>query len=142
MFRAISLAALVALLSLLVVGAVAPIPAAASGPCAAVNGKPAPPVPPADPEWEGAVLDTSTNTGVSGATVRIFVCSAGSGTEVDGTTTDSNGDYSFSVSGGAYYYVAADMTGPLSGMSVSSGYDNPTDALGLGDSVNVDLGFE
>ena len=117
-------------------------PMSASGPCDAVNGKPEPPTPPANPLWTGRVLDTVSDTGVSGATVRIFVCANGSATEVDDTTTDSNGDFSFTVSGGAYYYVAADMSGPLSGMTVSSGYDNPTDALGLGDSVDVDLGFE
>ena len=119
-------------------------PAHASDPCDAVASDPEPPGGPIEPIWVGTVLDTSTNTGVSGATVRIYVCANGTPAEVDDTTTDSSGDYSFAVSAGAYYYVAADIAGPLSGMSVSSGYSNPTDALGLGsgDSADVDLGFE
>ncbi len=114
----------------------------ASGPCDDVNGAPDPPVPPTEPTWTGTVYNDNTNTGVSGATIRIYRCNAGTSTEVDDTTTDSSGDYSFTIAGGEYYYVQADLSGPLNGLTVASGYQNPTDAEGLGDSVDVDLRFE
>ena len=116
-------------------------------PCDAIVNEPSPPISPPVPVWEGNVSDATTTSPVSGATVRQFQCQGSSTpTEIDDTTTDTNGDYSFSggdFDSGHYYYAQCDMTGPLSGMSVASGSMNPTAALPVGPSQSgVDFVFE
>ena len=114
-----------------------------SDPCDDVITDPKPPSAPVDPTWGGAITSGTTTNGIAGATVRLFQCDGQTSTEVDDTTTDSNGDYQFSgFDPGFYYYAQADMTGPLSGMSVASGSENPTAALPVGPSQSgVDMAF-
>ena len=113
-------------------------------PCNDVINEPKPPIAPEVPTWDGRILNAATTSGISGATVRLFQCDDGDATEIDSTTTTSSGDYSFSgFDPGFYYFVQVDMTGPMSGLSPSSGTSNPTDALPVGPSqTEINLSFE
>ena len=112
-------------------------------PCDGVITEPKPPKQPSVPTWDGNIFNATNTIGISGATVRLFHCDDGTSTEVDDTTTNSNGDYSFSgFDPGYYYYVKVDMTGPMSGLAPASGTNNPTSALPVGPSQSgIDLGF-
>ena len=113
-------------------------------PCDGIINDPKPPDQPSIPDWGGTISNVTSAGGISGATVRLFKCDGGTSTEIDDTTTDSNGDYSFSgFDPGFYYYVKVDMTGPMSGLAPASGTSNPTAALPVGPSQSsVNLGFE
>ena len=116
-----------------------------TSPCDAIVNAPIPPTTPPEPYWDGTVSNATTSSGISGATIRLFKCNGtNSPSEVDSTTTDSNGDYRFEgFAPGSYYFAQADMTGPLFGMTVASGSENPTEALPVGPSRSgVDMVFE
>ena len=113
----------------------------ASSPCQSIMGDP----PISDPIElvAGRIIDAGNgNVGIPGATVAAFRCSSGSGVSQGTTQTESDGSYSFTLSGGHYYYVQALLTGPLAGMT-PFGTVNPSAAMALGDSVDdVDLAFQ
>lgn len=109
-------------------------------PCSAVASAPKPPIEKPDPDISGQVLDDS-DAAISGATLELFRCAGSSAVSQGTTTTNVSGQYSFDdLTPEYYYYVEAEMSGPLAGMSPAAGYQNPTDAVGLGDSV-TDLEF-
>ena len=116
-----------------------------STPCDAIVNDPKPPIVPPSPNWGGQVLDATSTSGISGVTVRLFQCDGSTSTEVADTTTDTNGNYSFSGGGfgpGYHYYAECDMTGPLAGKSVASGSSNPSAALPVGPSQSgIDFTF-
>ena len=115
-------------------------------PCEDVINEPKPPVTMAIPIWEGRILNSSLAIGIVGATIRLFQCRDNMPVEVDTTRTDSFGTYKFGYGlfdPGFYYFVQVDMTGPMSGLSLSSGTSNPTDALPVGPSqTEINLTFE
>lgn len=113
-------------------------------PCNEVSGSP----PKSDPQPTigGDVVDAGNgNSPVSGASMRLYRCGQSpQPTLVDTVTTNSSGQYLFAtVEPGFYYYVEAVMSGPLSGMTPASGTENPSNAVGIGDSVSdLDFAFE
>jgi hypothetical protein len=134
---------LIALLLSVVLVASEPLPALAiPDPCGDVQDEPDPPLQPPSPLVAGTVVDADSQSGISGATMKVFQCSEGEATYVETVYTGQNGAYSSStLSPGYFYYVEAVLTGPLAGMNTSGGTENPSDAVGLGASV-TDVDFE
>lgn len=118
--------------------------AADETPCVAVATKPDPPISPPQPTAGGRVTDASTSDGIEGATVELFQCEEGVATSMGTTETDEAGNYVFEdLDAGYYYFVQAQPTGPLYGMSIASGYTNPSAAVGLSPSVlDIDFSFQ
>ncbi|MEO8082873.1 MAG: hypothetical protein ABI780_03565 [Ardenticatenales bacterium] len=134
----------VAAVCLLVVFAITPlrhVPARASGgPCDAVTGEaPHPPGGQPEPYIGGTVVVTTggANTPVSGATLWLHRCNGQADTTVTSVTTGNGGVFTFSsLSGPNWYYVVADLTGPLAGRSPTAtpaliGVGAGTNALNL-----------
>jgi hypothetical protein len=105
---------------------------------------PGPPISNPRPHVTGAVTDGNNDEAIEGATMKLYRCSSGSAVFVESDTTDSDGAYFFEdLTPGYYYYVEAIMTGPLTGMQPASGTSNPSELVGLGDSVSdLDFTFE
>jgi len=120
---------------------VAPV-VAGSNPCEEVQNDPGPPTPNPEPTIGGRVTDGDALAGIDGATMKVYQCEEGEATQVDTATTGGGGYYvSDILDPGYYYYVEAVMNGPLEGMEPAEGTSNPSDAVGLGESV-TDLDFE
>ncbi len=119
-------------------------PAHAAGPCDAITGNPREPIGPGQPDVIGHITAASTNSPISGATVRLYVCTGSTPELVAATTTDMDGVYVFAdLSGPAWYYVQAVLIGPLSGMSSAVGTSNPTALIDVGQGASaVDLAFQ
>ena len=61
----------------------------------------------------------------------------------DNTGTDASGHYAFADLSRAFYYVAAVMEGPLSGLSPAEWCTNPSALVEVGEGdMNVDFSFE
>jgi len=114
-------------------------PAIASGnPCEYVTGDPDPPIGPPEIEVGGVVIDSGSNNPIEDATIKLYTCAGTTSMQVDSQLTDSSGRYAFTdVSVEQWYYVEAVMTGPLSGMTPSSGTDNPSVLVAISDSPTV-----
>jgi len=112
-------------------------------PCDSITGDPNPPIGSPEPDITGHILD-SESVGISGATVRLYVCDGSTPSLVTSTTTTSGGVYGFlDLSGPAWYYVQAVITGPLAGMTPAGGTSNPTGLIEVGKgATGVDLTFE
>ena len=122
--------------------AVCPTPVGADpDPCSGVTG--GPPINDPGPTIAGTVTENvNSNPPIKGATMELFKCVSQVSVSQGTDTTDSNGDYGFhDLDEGNYFYVEAQMTGPLEGMSPAAGTSNPSDIVGLGPSV-YDLDFE
>jgi hypothetical protein len=138
----------IASLSLLLLGFQAnqPVPQvfASGSPCDAVINAPNPPSVPAEPTFGGTITDAADDSGISGVSLKLYKCTASAATLFSSIQTDSSGDYLFThLDAGYYYYLEAELTGSLSGMSAATGTLNPTDAIGLSPSASdVDLSFE
>lgn len=120
-------------------------PALASGtPCDNVTGNPGPPVDPPEPEVSGTVVDSGSSDPIEGASIKLYACFGTTAVAVDTQTTDSSGQYVFTeLSTLRWYYVEASMTGPLAGMTPSSGTSNPSALLAISDDPTVaNLSFE
>jgi hypothetical protein len=117
---------------------------ASTSPCEAVNGDPGPPSMPPKPTLGGTVSDHADGSGISAASLKLYKCNAGVATLFSSAQTDSAGSYLFSdLEAGYFYYVEADLTGALSGMSAAGATENPSLAIGLSPSASgVDLSFE
>ena len=105
---------------------------------------PGPPISDPEPNVGGTVIDASNTDGIEGATMKLYRCVSESASLEGSDTTDSNGDYLFEdLTPGYYYYVEALVTGPLQGMQPATGTSNPSEPVGLGDSVtDLDFAFE
>ena len=116
---------------------------AGANPCDVAN-DPGPPISDPRPNVGGTVTDAGSSAAIEGATMKLYRCVSGSATSEGLDTTDSNGDYVFEdLTPGYYYYVEALLTGPLQGMQPASGTSNPSELVGLGDSVSdLDFAFE
>ncbi len=116
----------------------------ATSPCDSITGDPNPPIGSPEPDIIGHILASGTNVGISGATVRLYVCDGSTPSLVASTTTTSGGLYGFpDLSGPAWYFVQAVITGPLAGKTPSQGTSNPTDLIDVGPgATGVDLTFE
>ncbi|MEP7216371.1 MAG: carboxypeptidase regulatory-like domain-containing protein [Anaerolineaceae bacterium] len=115
----------------------------ATSPCDSVTGDPHPPSLPPIPLISGSILDATTNTGVSGATVNLYRCQGTTAVYVTQLTTNSNGEYSFGSLSQNWYYVVASLTGPLSGKSPATGTINPSSLIGVGTGAQgLSLAFE
>ena len=116
----------------------------ATDPCLPVSSAPRPPI--GDPEVTvaGRVIDAATGGGIAEVAMDLFRCGTSSATLVAQVASDSGGYYAFEgVTAGHYYYVEAEPNGPLEQMVVASGSQNPSDAIGLGDSATgVNFAFE
>jgi len=115
-----------------------------STPCDSITGDPNPPIGSPEPDIGGHILSSGTNIGISGATVRLYVCDGSTPSLVASTTTGTGGVYGFlDLSGPAWYFVQAVISGPLAGKSPSVGTSNPTDLIDVGaGATGVDLTFE
>ena len=114
-------------------------------PCNGITVKP----PRTDPEpvVGGEVTDAgSDNSPIENAVMRLYMCNLATPTPtlVATTETDNEGLYSFpDLTPENWYYVEAVMSGPLASMTPASGTENPSIAVGLGDSVtDLDFAFE
>lgn len=114
-----------------------------STPCDSITGDPNPPIGSPEPDIMGHIL-ASNSVGISGATVRLYVCDGSTPSLVASTTTTSGGVYGFpDLDGPAWYFVQAVITGPLAGKTPSEGTSNPTDLIDVGTgATGVDLTFE
>lgn len=139
-----SFAVLALLLGLPLALGMAPSPARATGPCDEASGLPGPPVGPMDPAIAGTVVAQGVGP-VSGATVRLFVCGAGSqAIEVAAASTTAQGAFAFpGLEGPAWYFVSVDLSGPLSGMQAASGSGNPSALIAVGEGLaDLEMAFE
>lgn len=117
-------------------------PARATSPCDSITGDPHPPAPSPEPLISGAILD-AVNAGVSGATVKLYRCQGTSAVYVTQTTSTSTGAYSFGSLSQNWYYVEVALTGPLAGKSPTSGTNNPSSLIEVGEGVlGLSLAFE
>lgn len=117
-------------------------PARATSPCDSVTGDPHPPAPSPEPLISGTILD-AVNTGVSGATVKLYRCQGTSAVYVTQTTSASTGVYSFGSLSQNWYYVEVALTGPLAGKSPRAGTSNPTSLIEVGEGIlALNLAFE
>lgn len=114
-----------------------------STPCDTITGDPNPPIGSPEPDIMGHIL-AANSVGISGATVRLYVCDGSTPSLVASTTTTSGGVYGFpDLDGPAWYFVQAVITGPLAGKTPSAGTSNPTDLIDVGaGATGVDLTFE
>lgn len=138
------LSAVAVLLCALVLSPIqAPSVNADPNPCQSAQGSPGDPDPGIDPDIAGILTDANSQEPIYGATLRLYLCVAGAGSQVGYTTTDSQGYYEFGGLAQGFYYVTAADTGPLSGMTPASGTVNPSALIpfGAGD-LNVDFSFE
>ncbi len=137
------LACLVALIVLALAATPARQPVRATNPCDSITGDPHPPAPQPEPLISGAILDDSTSTGVSGATVKLYRCQGSVAIYVTQTTSSSSGAYGFGGLTQNWYYVEAALTGPLAGKSPASGTSNPSDLIEVGQGVSgLTMAFE
>lgn len=115
-----------------------------STPCDSITGDPNPPIGSPEPDIVGHILASGTNVGISGATVRLYVCDGSTPSLVASTTTTTGGVYGFlDLSGPAWYYVQAVITGPLTGKSPTGVTNNPTSLIDVGPgATGVDFTFE
>lgn len=118
-------------------------PALATSPCDSILGDPHPPIGSPEPLIGGSILDASTSTGVSGATVKLYRCQGTSADYVTQTTSNSTGAYSFGSLSQNWYYVEVALTGPLAGKSPASGTSNPSSLIDVGPGASgLNLAFE
>ena len=104
--------------------------AMASGdPCAAASGDPGPPSGEPEPFISGTVIDAASSAGLSGLTVKLYRCVAGSGTQVASQTTGSGGAFAFTGLSDPYWYYVEVMTANLP----ASPTLNPTAPIAVGD---------
>lgn len=83
------------------------------------------------------------DTPISGATTELYKCVSGSGVSQGTDTTDGNGYYEFAdLDPEEWYYVEAQITGPLTGMSPAPGTKNPSNVVGLGPNTTINFEFE
>ena len=80
----------------LIVAPTAPV-AANSDPCGDVQWDPGPPPTQPDPTMSGDVIDAGTQTGISGATMRVYQCEDGEATYVETVYTGQSGYYTSSA---------------------------------------------
>jgi len=115
----------------------------ADGPCSTVDTDPGPPGTDPQPMVGGRVTDGDTGEGIAGATLRLFRCVARQPYLVATLTTDAAGDYASGSLSQAWYFVAAELSGPLAGMKPTTATLNPTAVIevGAGD-PDVDLAFQ
>jgi hypothetical protein len=145
LFVAVRRFVLIALLLSVALIASEPLPTLANpDPCGDVINAPEPPIDEQSPCVAGEVVDAGTQAGISGATMKVYQCDEGTASHIETVYTGQSGDYTSSaLTPGYYYYVEAVITGPLSGMTPAAGTENPSDAVGLGESVtDVDFEFE
>jgi len=119
--------------------------AMASGtPCDNVTGDPNPPVGPPEIDASGAVIDSGTSSPIEDATIKLYACVGTTAVQVDSQLTDSSGEYVFTdLETERWYYIEAEMTGPLSGMTPSSGTSNPSALVAVSDEPTiVNFAFE
>lgn len=114
----------VPLLLLLVAGAnpVAPV-AANVDPCNSAEFLPEPPGGRPKPTAIGSVVEGANADPVSGATLNVYRCEGSQSVWLASSLTDAAGEYQFVDidHGDDYFYIAAEMSGPLSGKSPSEG---------------------
>ena len=118
--------------------------AAGADPCAATLGLPAPPGDRPSPTAVGTVSDAQ-NSAITGATMKLFRCQGTQSVPLGLTLTDSAGEYRFeNIShAGAYFYIAASMTGPLAGTTSNSGYSIVSDLYdGADEWIQFDVSVE
>jgi hypothetical protein len=107
--------------------------AEAAGPCADVSGSPGGPGDEPDPLIAGTISHADTHSPVAGATVHLFHCQSGNPTPSGTTATDDTGAFRFAgLPAPAWYYVAVDLTGPLSGLRPAGDTVNPTAPVAIG----------
>lgn len=110
--RAVVTAALFAL-------ATAAQPLRAAGPCDTITSPPAPHPPGGQPEpYIGGQVVLGQSTAVAGAIVRLHRCDGPTDVVVDSQLSADDGSFVFaSLAAPYWYYVVADLSGPLDGRS-------------------------
>jgi hypothetical protein len=114
---------------------------AESGPCGGAVSAPAPHPPGGQPEpyigGNVTVMAGGSATAVAGATLRLHRCDGEIDTTVATQSSNGSGAFTFTgLSGPSWYYVVADLTGPLSGLTPTAapmliGVGAGTNALAL-----------
>lgn len=102
---------------------------ASDDPCAAASGDPGPPSGEPEPFISGTVIDAGSQAGLSGLTVKLYRCVAGSGTQVASQTTGSGGAFAFTGLSDPYWYYVQVVTTDLP----ASPTLNPTAPIAVGD---------
>lgn len=117
-------------LSLIVGASTSPIAHGSWTPCDDVTTAASGPTLPPEPVIAGDVWDADTDSGISGATVKLYRCDVGGPTLVSTKVTSSAGAFGFGAqTGPSWYYVEVS---PISGMDTVPGTSNPSDPVEVG----------